>query len=233
MLGAIVSVMIRLTILLLTIGTCVYGQDSTFVQETCKRINQLKTKDDIEGQLNIVYEQSLAYIPTIVDNGSKDKKVQDVYKFQYRLNRELKRTCPGFILGQTPIKTQRVLDFEDKFSKLEIDSLKRLMTTIGKEKNIYIFLVTIDDYFPNNSLEEFTNRIRDSWGNGNNFEKGSVLIAISLTNREMRISTGDKSMKYLTDDECSEAIKKMKPYFKTEEYFKGVTEGLNNLKGAM
>jgi hypothetical protein len=203
------------------------------VRETCKKINQLKTKDDFEGQINIVYEQLLAYKPTIVNNGSKDKKVQDVYKFQYRLKRELQRTCPGFILGQTPIKTQRLLDFEDKFSKYQIDSLKKLMAAIGEEKNIYIFLITIDDYFPDNSLEDFTNRIRDSWGNGNNFEKGSVLIAISLTNREMRISTGDKSMKYLTDGECSEAIEKMKPFFKSEEYFQGVIEGLNNLKGAM
>ncbi|HTE32314.1 MAG TPA: TPM domain-containing protein [Chryseolinea sp.] len=225
--------MIRLTILLLTLGSFVYGQDSTFVQETCNKINQLKNKDDIEGQANIVYEQSLAYIPTIIANGSKDKKGQDVYKFQYKLRRELKRTCPGFILNQTPIKTQRVLDFEDTFSKSEIDSLKNLMVTIGNEKSIYIFLVTIDDYFPDNSIEEFTNRIRDSWGHGNYVEKGSVLIAISVTKRQMRISTGDKSMKYLSDEECEEANKKMRPFFKKEDYFNGVIEGLNSLKGAM
>lgn len=225
--------MIRLTILLLTFGTLVYGQDSTFVNETCKRINKLPNPSDKEGQNNLIYEQSTKYIPTLVSNVPREKVLKATYTFQYRLNRELKRTCPKFLLDKVPIKAQRVIDFEDKFSKSEIDSLKGIMNRLGTEQNVYVYLVTIDDYFPDKNIEEFSNRNREYWGHGQNFEKGTILISISVAKRQFRISTGDRSMKYLTDDECSEINKIMVPYFKKNEHFKGLVEGLSQMKSRL
>lgn len=231
--GAIVSIMIRLTIIFLTFGTFAYGQDSTLVDETCKKINGLSNPNDTKGQINVIYEQSTKYIPTLISNTPREKVLKATYTFQYRLNRELKRTCPKFLLDKVPIKVQRVIDFEDKFTTNEIDSLKEIMNRLGTELNVYVYVVTIDNYFPDKNIEDFSNRNREYWGSGLNFEKGTVLISISVANRQFRISTSDTSMKYLTDDECSEINKLMIPYFKKDEYFKGVVEGLSQMKSRL
>jgi uncharacterized membrane protein YgcG len=107
------------------------------------------------------------------------------------------------------------------------------MNMLGTAQNVYAYLVTIDDYFPDKNIEKFSNRNREYWGHGINFEKGAVLISISVAKRQLRISTGDTSIKYLTDDECSEINKIMIPYFKKDEYFKGVVDGLTQMKSKL
>ena len=57
-------------------------------------------------------------------------------------------------------------------------------------------------------------------------EKGVVLIVFSQSKREIRVSTGDLSMTYLTDEECSEANTAMIPDFKNGKYFEGLIKGL-------
>ncbi len=231
-LGAIVSNMIRLTILLLTIGTCVYGQDSTLVKETCNKIHGLTDQTDVMGQINIVSDQSIKYLAPLLNDVPREKRVKATYTFQYRLNRELKRTCKNFVFQKIPIP-QRVIDLEDKLTRSQIDSIGNICSELSKTKNIYVYVVTIDDYFPDSDITDFSNRNREYWGHELSSEKGTILLSVSTTNRQMRISTGDTSMKYLTDEKCSEINKTMVPYFKTGDYFKGIVKGLEGIKKSL
>ncbi len=221
--------MIKFILLFTLITTSTFGQDSLFVHQTCQKIQGLSNKKDAAAQLDIIYDQSINNLPEI-SKTSREKIMQDHYRFQYRLNRELKRTCPGFIIDRVPIKAQKVIDLENRFSKKEIDSLKAIIDEIQKEKKIYIYVVTIDDYFPDKTLEQFSSRNREYWANEYSFEKGTVMMAFSFRNQQFRISTGFTSSNYLSDKQCQQAVEVITSFFKRGEYFSGVVMGLNNLK---
>jgi len=216
----------------LTIGTCVYGQDSIFVKETCNKIHELTDHDDIMRQISTVLDQSVKYLPQLLNDIPKEKRVKATYTFQYRLNRELRRTCQGFVFQKVPI-LQRVIDLEDKLTRSQIDSITNICLALSKTKNIYAYVVTIDDYFPDSDIIDFSNRNRESWGHGLSYEKGTVLITVSTAKRQLRISTDNTSMKYLTDDKCSKINKTIIPYFKTGDYFKGIVKGIEEIKKSL
>ena len=223
--------MIRLTILLLTFSVFANGQDSLLVKETCKKINELKNPDDLMEQASIVSGQLMTYLPTI-ENTPKEERVKAVYTFQYKLHRELKRTCPKYLIDHGPKVGHRVIDFEDKFTRSEIDSLTNLCADLSST-GVFVYVVTIDDYFPDANITDFSNRNREYWGQRASFEKGNVMILISTSQRQIRVSTGDVSMKYLSDEECSKINKVIIPYFKEGKYFKGIQKGLDEMKKSL
>ncbi len=221
--------LISATILFFLSATSAVAQDSAFVRETCQKIQALQNKKDLAAQTKIIEEQNFKFESTIAKL-PKDIQVQETFRFQYKLNRQLKKSCPGFAIERVQIKGQAVIDLEEKFSKGEVDSLKRMIARIQKEKGMHIYIVTIDDLYPDTSIEYFSNRNREFWGNEYSFEKGTVMMAYSFTRRELRISTGIKSMEYLTDEECKETIDFITSFFKRGEFFTGVVAGLYNLK---
>jgi len=219
-----------LKLLIILTGTVqVYGQDSTFVQETCNLIAK-EANQDSNSQLKIIQNQAIKYVTSSsIINSANKNETQDTYRLFYKLSRELVRNCPNYTLGVFPIRANRVVDLEDKFTKLETDSLKNFSLHLWKKNKVYLFIVTIDDYYPDKTIEEFAKKKRDYWGMGHNAEKGGVLVALSFSNREVMISTSEVAMKYLTDQECGDVIQLMTPEFKKDNYFKGVIAGLNGI----
>ncbi len=220
----------NLSLLLFIVGTFqAYAQDSTFVNETCELLN-LAPKTTA-GQFKVIEDQAVKYAFTfsLVDT-LNNNRLQDFYRFQYKWRRALIRTCPIYTLGEFNIRTQEVVDLEDKFTKKQIGSLRRRIQEINKEKELHLFLITVDEYFPARSLEEFATIKRQTWGHGRYTEKGEVLIVISFANRQIRIATSDAAMKYLTDAECTGVINSMTPEFKKGNYYKGIILGLYNLE---
>jgi uncharacterized membrane protein YgcG len=183
-------------------------------------------------QFSIVSGQLMTYVPTI-ENTPKEKRVKAVYTFQYKLHRELKRTCPKYLVDNAPKVLHRVIDLEDIFTRPEIDSLTNLCGDLSKSKSIFVYIVTIDDYFPDTDITDFSNRNREHWGQRGSFEKGNVMIAISKSLRQIRISTSDISMKFLTDEKCSDINKVIIPHFKEGKYFNGLVSGLNEIKKSL
>jgi hypothetical protein len=229
--GAIEKNMYRLLhLLIILVGTIqVYGQDSTFVNETCKLIKEAGNHDT-NRQFKIIENQAIKYVNSSSIAGSANsKELQETYRFYYKLSRELVRNCASYTLGIFPVRANRVVDLEGKFTKEQIDSLKNLSFRLGNEKNVYLFIVTIDDYYPDKSIEEFAKKKRDYWGMGHNAENGGVLVALSFSKKEVMISTSEVAMKYLTDGECSDVIDIMTPEFRNGKYFEGVVNGLNGI----
>jgi hypothetical protein len=224
--------MIRLTILLLTFSIFASGQDSLLVKETCKKINELNNPDDLMEQSVLVNGQLMTYVP-IIENTPKEKRVKAVYTFQYKLHRELKRTCPKYLIDHGPKVGKRVIDLEDKFTREEIDSLTSLCGDLSNSKDIFVYVVTIDDYFPDANITDFSNRNREYWGQRGSFEKGNVMILISASQRQIRVSTSDVSMNYLTDEECSKINKVIIPYLKDGKYFNGIVKGLEEMEKSL
>jgi hypothetical protein len=216
--------MIRPLILILLATISVQGQDSTLVKEFCNNLTQFSKSDDINSQLSRIADMSEKYMQRNPSTG--DNPLQNRIRFQYRLMRALKRDCPSYSIDRVRLTPKAVLDLEDKLSKQEIDSLTTLTTLIKQKSKAYLYVVTVDDFYPDSTLVDFSNRYREFWGPRVPPEKGVVQIVFSITQRQLRISTGDISMQYLTDDESSEVIKLMIPYLKDDKYFEGLVTGL-------
>lgn len=104
---------------------------------------------------------------------------------------------------------------------------------LSNSKGIFVYVVTIDDYFPDTNITDFSNRNREYWGQRGSYKKGNVMISISTSQRQLRVSTGDVSMKYLTDEECSKINNVIISYFKDRKYFNGIIKGLEEMKKSL
>lgn len=223
--------MIRAIVLILLTAISVQGQDSTLVREFCNNIGQFSETTDIGSQvsgLSGMVERYLERNPM-----RRDSTLQDGLRFQYRLMRELKRSCPNYSSNRVRLIHKPVIDLENKLTKQQIDSLGILISQISQDKKVYVYIVTIDDFYPDSTIIDFSNRYRDFWAPRTIPEKGVVLAVFSTAQRQVRISTGDISMTYLTDAECSEVNKAMIPHFKKGNYFDGLVDGLLAIKSRL
>lgn len=217
--------MIRLAGLLLTISVAVSGQDSVLVKATCKKLSELRNPSDVMEQGRIVSEQLMTFVP-VIESTQAEKRVKAAYTFQYKMHREMRRSCPGYLIDFAPNPRQRIIDYEDLFTRPEIDSLTKLLGDMSKSKKIYVFVVTIDDYFPDGTITDFSNRNRERWGPISPYKNGTVMIAISKSQRQLRVSTSSISKKYLSDEECDQILGVIIPHFKEGSYARGTIEGL-------
>lgn len=118
-----------------------------------------------------------------------------------------------------------VLDIENDFSNLEIDSLTHLARSLQRKKKIRILIVSIDDLYPYNSIKEYAEKQGNEWGIGAKSDKGGIIFIFSKTLRKMRISTTNVAQQYLTNQESQEIINNiLLPNFKKEKYCKGILE---------
>lgn len=194
-------------------------------------LSQFSETTSINSQMTYIDEMTRKYFernPIIGDN-----PVQDGIRFQYRLARELKKSCPAYLSDQIRLIPKSVLDLENKLTKQQIDSLDLLLLQIKQEKKVHLYIVTIDSFYPDSTIERFSNRYREFWAPRLIQERGVILVIFSTSLKQLRISTGEISMKYLTDDECSEVNKVILSYFRNDNYFYGLVEGILSIKARL
>ena len=201
------------------------------MREFCNKLGQSSETADIDSQLSGIDEMTRKYFER--NPMTSDNPLQEALRFQYRLMREMKRSCPNYSGDRARLIPKAVLDLEDKFTKQQIDSLSVLTSQIKRDKKVYLYIVTIDDFFPDSTITDFSNRYRDFWAPRTAPEKGVISVVFSIGQGEIRISTSDISMTHLTDKECDEVIKVMIPHFKNDKYFEGFVEGLSAIKSRL
>lgn len=223
--------MIRAIVFVLLTTVSVIAQDSTLVREYCNKLGQLSETSDINSITSGFDKLILNYLERNPVAG--DNPLQDAMRLQYRLMRELKRSCPHYTASRVQLIPKPVFDLENKLTKQQIDSIGIITAQIKQDKKAHLFVVTIDDYYPDSTITDFSNRYRDFWAPRINLEKGVVLVVFSTAQKQVRISTSETSMTYLTDEECSEVNKVMIPHFRNNKYFEGLVEGLKAIKSRL
>ncbi|WP_244241406.1 TPM domain-containing protein [Leptospira perdikensis] len=79
-------------------------------------------------------------------------------------------------------------------------------------------------------LEEYSLKVTEEWRLGQKNQDNGVLILLSTEDRKVRIEVGYGLEGILTDAYCNRLIRNtMIPYFKSGEYEKGITAGLNEI----
>lgn len=121
-----------------------------------------------------------------------------------------------------------VNDKEKLFSIEEEKQLDSIITAFEKETTIEIAIVTIDSlHTSKEKFEDFTLRIGNKWRIGKPDKANGVLIGLSVGHRRLRIQNGYGIEKLITNEETKTIISNyFTPYFKKEEYFNGMKNGL-------
>lgn len=167
------------------------------------------------------------YINSQVDLSRKDIKNQ-INNITFKTNRYLYKNCEyPYSLKFLPLSD--IVDTQNTFTFNEIEQLSKTLKSIKYENRLEIFIVTVEDYFPYESKEDFAYQILLQ--NRNTiFKKGSVVFLINLKSKDIRISTDDIA-KILIKDEFLESLinEKVIPQFKEKNYYNGINNALIEL----
>ncbi|MEM7162512.1 MAG: TPM domain-containing protein [Bacteroidota bacterium] len=124
-----------------------------------------------------------------------------------------------------------VNDFEKILTEKEEKELEFIIEQFEQQTQIEIAIVTLDSTLTTKSgFDDYTLDLANSWGVGKKESNKGVLIGFSSSLRIIRIHNGTGIEEVISDAETKEVIDKhFIPYFKKDEYFKGLFEGTKEL----
>lgn len=150
----------------------------------------------------------------------------------------MKKIASGFILIactlalfalDVPTLTSPVMDLAGIVDSSDKSNIKSQLMTLQKDKNIQIAVLTIPSLEGEN-LEEYTNRVFNSWGLGDKENDSGVLLLVSVQDRKIRIEVGYGMEDTVTDAIASKIIRSViLPEFKNGNYSQGIAAGIHVL----
>jgi uncharacterized protein len=195
-------------------------------KEICENIS----KNYSISQKNIFKEFSKYYD---LDNEKKDLLISDFNGFSFNLQKEIIKNCSNklpFLDSYSLMPLSNIADIEKIFSSDKTKKLGTQLKEIQYKNRLQIIVVTTDDYFPNENIDEYSFSILN-----NNydyfFENGGIILVINLKERNIRISTNLIAREKLSDEFCQDLIDKtIVPNFKNEKYFDGIEQVIQKIQ---
>jgi uncharacterized protein len=119
-------------------------------------------------------------------------------------------------------------DYEQLFTKGQVDSLNSLISHFEAETSNEIAVVTIDRrWTTEDKFDSLVTDIGNYWGVGKKGKNNGIVLGISAGLRKIRISNGYGIEAKLSDNETKEIIDgTIIPYFKEGKFYEGVSRGL-------
>ncbi|NOU47126.1 MAG: TPM domain-containing protein [Bacteroidales bacterium] len=200
----------------------------------CDSVNNHKfiETDTIELKQAQIYSKLLTeYLLNNIKTKPKNFKT-DYNSLNYKLTRELNKTC-GSYLNKIPyiLPFSNLIEVDSVFSIEQRENIVKIAKEIRNKNRMEIVILSIDELYPDENIDEFSfNKLID-WKIGGVFEKSGVIIVFSKKLRLLRISTTEISKKYLTDKNCEKIIAEiMIPNFKNNNYYDGIYKSLMEIK---
>jgi hypothetical protein len=146
----------------------------------------------------------------------------------YKLTRELNKSCENYLIKTTFILPfSNLVEIDSVFSIEQRENIVKIAKEIRNKNRMEILILSIDELYPNQNIEEFANNKLIDWNVGGVFQKSGVIIVFSKKLRLLRISTTEISKKYLTDINCERIVSEiMIPNFKKDNYYDGIYKSL-------
>jgi uncharacterized protein len=122
-----------------------------------------------------------------------------------------------------------VNDYANALSQADMEAIRKMFQDLEYQTGIEAVVVTVNsigDYHTKDAtIEAFATNLFNAWGIGHKKENNGILILVAVKDRKCRIELGrgyekryDSIMKQVIDE-------KMIPYFKTDDYSRGIYEG--------
>lgn len=126
-----------------------------------------------------------------------------------------------------PDYTKVVLDLQDILSDEQEKELSDMLIALQTSDSVEVALVTIEQIAPYDSLYNYSLDLANHWNIGKRHNERGILIAVSTTLREIRIQNTKSITVKLGNAQTEEIIANhIVPYFKKDEYFLGLKEGI-------
>lgn len=121
-----------------------------------------------------------------------------------------------------------VSDFDDIFTKKNLDVLDSTLKQFNMETGIQMAIVTLDTFcISKDNFDDLALHIANYWGVGRKDKDNGILISICKGYRLMKINNGYGIEKFISDEETKAIIDKyFIPYFKNGDYYQGTLTGL-------
>ncbi len=121
-----------------------------------------------------------------------------------------------------------VSDFENLFTKSEIQTLDSMIMDFNKKSSIQIVVLTIDTLMiQGNQMNDFSRQTFKSWGLQVTGGQNGILISLSKAYRNLRIETGSGVEQVLSDVDKKTIIQTaFIPSLSDNKYYKATYDGL-------
>ncbi len=132
-----------------------------------------------------------------------------------------------------PFLSGRVNDYAGILGNDTLTTLDKKLADYEKETTNQVVVLIIKSLEGEN-LEDFSIKTVEKWKLGHKGKDNGVLLLIALNDRKLRIEVGYGLEGSLTDAKCSQIIRnRIVPYFKTNDYKDGITQGVDSIIGAL
>lgn len=132
-----------------------------------------------------------------------------------------------------PYLTGRVNDYANILTLDQKNRIEQILKThedTTTNQIVVLIITTLED----ENLEEFTNRVFNTWNLGQKDKNNGVLLLIAIKDRKLRIEVGYGLEGYLTDAICSSIIRNdITPLFRQENYAGGIEKGVLSIISAI
>ena len=208
---------ILLLVLLFTNITFSHAQDYDQIsKEICKSFKKKKPA------------KNLFDFNKYLNSEAEDFLISDVNIFQFNLQKSLIKNCTEFpfIENYSLVPFSNVVDLEKVFNREDLAKLEKQLKEIQKTNRFQLFIISTDDYFPNENIIDYSFSILNN-NSSDLFQKGSMIIVFNLKSREVRISTNKIARNIISDEFSQKLIDEIiVPNFSEEKYFKGINEAI-------
>jgi len=134
---------------------------------------------------------------------------------------------------QIPALKGYVNDYANIITYEDETYMTQLLEAVENKTSTQIAVLTLDSMPEDeDSLEDYSLTIAESWGLGQKGKDNGVLVLVTMQEHNIRIETGYGSESLLTDSMCGLIIRNViVPEFKKENYSLGLTEAVKNISG--
>lgn len=184
--------------------------------------------DTIELKQGQIYSKILTeYLLKNVNAEPKNFKT-DFNSLNYKLTRELNKYCENYLIKTTFILPfSNLVEIDSIFSIKQRENIVEITNAIRKKNQMEIIILSIDELYPYENIDEFAYNKLIDWKIGRVFQKSGVIIVFSKKLKLLRISTTEISKKYLSDKNCDKIVFEiMIPNFKKDNYYDGILNSL-------
>jgi uncharacterized protein len=123
-----------------------------------------------------------------------------------------------------------ISDTEGLFTPQQQKELNLLLAGYENRTNNEIAIITVKTIAPYNSVAEFSTDLSNKWSMGRDDTKNSLLIIVSKTLGQVRITTAYGTEKLIRNETCKKIINTdMLPAYAEGNYFAGTKQGLISL----
>ena len=206
--------------------TWISGQNfEKLSKEICESISE---KDSISQQK--LFDEFSKYYD--FENKEKELLISDFNPFSFKLQRELIKNCPNlnYLDSYFLLPLSNIADIEQIFNREQLANLEKQLKNIQYKNRLQIFVVTTKDYFPQTNIDDFSYSVLNN-NYSDFFEKGAIIFAVNIKERNIRISTNSIAMKNLSDEFCQDILDKIIiPAFKKGKYYEGIENAIKEIE---